>query len=83
MGAVIFHLRTRDEMYQLNVHKSRGPDRIQPAVILKKLVGIMAGPLLTYPRSWEPGEVPTAWNVASVTEVTRRACGKTQGTTAL
>ncbi|PKU46059.1 rna-directed dna polymerase from mobile element hypothetical protein [Limosa lapponica baueri] len=48
----------RDQLYQLNVHKSMGPDKIYPRV-LKKLANVMAGPLLIiYQRSWESGDVP-------------------------
>ncbi|KAK4831610.1 hypothetical protein QYF61_018370 [Mycteria americana] len=48
----------RDQLYQLNVRKSTGPDGIHPRV-LKELVDVMAGPILIiYQRSWESGEVP-------------------------
>ena len=48
----------RDQLYQLNVHKSMGPDGIHPRV-LKELVDVVARPLsIIYQRSWESGEVP-------------------------
>jgi len=46
-----------DQLYQLNVHKSMGPDGIHPRA-LKELANVMAGPLLIIcQRSWESGEV--------------------------
>lgn len=42
----------RDQLYQLNVHKSMGPHGIHPSV-LKEPVNVMAGPLaIICPRSW-------------------------------
>ncbi|KFV44899.1 hypothetical protein N341_04094, partial [Tyto alba] len=56
----------RDRLYQMNVHKSMGPDRIHPRV-LKKLADVTAGPLsIIYQRSWESGEVPPDWKLANV-----------------
>ncbi|GAB0204318.1 receptor-type tyrosine-protein phosphatase zeta [Grus japonensis] len=56
----------RYQLYQLNVHKSMGPDGVHPRV-LKELVDVMEGPLsITYQRSWESGEVPADWKLASV-----------------
>ena len=56
----------RDQLYQLNVHKSMEPDGIHPRV-LKELVDVMAGALsIIYQRSWESGEVPTDWKLANV-----------------
>jgi len=45
----------RDQLYQLNVHKSTGPDGIHP-IVLKELADVRAGPLsITYQRSCESG----------------------------
>jgi len=56
----------RDQLYQLNIHKSMGPDGVHPRV-LKELMDVMAGPLSTiYQRSWESGEVPDDWKLANV-----------------
>ncbi|KAK4818823.1 hypothetical protein QYF61_019860 [Mycteria americana] len=56
----------KDQLYQLNVHKSMGPDGIHPRVP-KELVDVMAGPLsITYQRSWEPGEVPAICKLANI-----------------
>ncbi|KAK4825967.1 hypothetical protein QYF61_003536 [Mycteria americana] len=56
----------RDQLYQLNVHKSVGPDGIHPRV-LKALADVVAGLLsIVYQSSWESGEVPADWKLASV-----------------
>ncbi|GAB0195083.1 mitochondrial enolase superfamily member 1 [Grus japonensis] len=56
----------RDQLYQLNVHKSMGPDGIHLAV-LNELADVMAGPLsITYQRSWESGEVLADCKLANV-----------------
>lgn len=45
----------RDRLYQLNIHKSVGPDWIHLR-LLKKLADVMAGlHLIIYQRSWELG----------------------------
>lgn len=50
----------------MNVHKSMASDGIHPRV-LKKLSDIIAGPLSAiYQRSWESGEIPAYWKLASV-----------------
>jgi len=48
----------KDQLYQLNVHKSMGPDGTHPRG-LKELVDVRAGPLLIiFQRSWDSGVVP-------------------------
>ncbi|KAK4830610.1 hypothetical protein QYF61_012053 [Mycteria americana] len=55
-----------EQLYQLNVCKSMGPDGIQIRV-LKELADVRAGPLsIIYQRSWESGEVPTDWKLANI-----------------
>jgi len=67
---------TRDQLYQLNVHKSMGPDGIYP-VVLKELMGVTAGPLLIiYERSWESGEVPADWKLGSVIQIYKKGVRK-------
>ncbi|KAK4806795.1 hypothetical protein QYF61_005591 [Mycteria americana] len=62
----------RDQLYQLYVHKSMGPDGIHPRV-LKELADIMAGPLsIIYQRSWGSGEVPADWKLANVIPVSKK-----------
>ncbi|PKU39318.1 rna-directed dna polymerase from mobile element jockey- hypothetical protein [Limosa lapponica baueri] len=51
----------RDQLHQLNVHKSMGLDGIALR-ILKNLPDVISGPLsVIYQRSWESGEVSTDW----------------------
>ncbi|KAK4822413.1 hypothetical protein QYF61_015160 [Mycteria americana] len=46
----------KDQLYQLNVLKSTGPDGIHPRA-LKELADVMAGPLsIIYQSPWESGE---------------------------
>lgn len=48
----------RNQLYQLNIHKSMGTDEIHPS-ILKESADIIAEPLsIIYQRSWESGKVP-------------------------
>ena len=55
----------RDQLYQLNVQKTLGPDGICLRV-LKELADVTAGPLtIIYQRSWESGEVPADWKLDS------------------
>ncbi|KAK4832343.1 hypothetical protein QYF61_021872 [Mycteria americana] len=73
----------RDQLYQLNVHKSMGPDGIHPRV-LKELADVMAGPLsMIYQRSWESGEVPADWKLANVIPVYKKGMREDPGTTNL
>jgi len=56
----------RNQLYQLNVNRSKGPDEIHPRV-LKDLADVMAEPLLiTCQRSCESGKVPADWKLANV-----------------
>ncbi|KAK4818859.1 LOW QUALITY PROTEIN: hypothetical protein QYF61_020078 [Mycteria americana] len=69
----------RDQLYQLNVHKPRGPDRIHPRV-LKEVVDVMAGPrLIIYQRSWESGKVPADWKLACVIPIYKKAAREDPG----
>ncbi|PKU33292.1 rna-directed dna polymerase from mobile element hypothetical protein [Limosa lapponica baueri] len=62
----------RVQLYQLNVHKSMGPDGIHPRV-LKELVDVTAGPLsIIYQRSWESGEVLADWKLANVIPIYKK-----------
>ena len=71
----------RDQLYQVNVHKSTGPDGIHPRA-LKELADFVAGPLLIiYQRSWESGEVPTDWELANVIPVYKKGVREGTGTT--
>ena len=69
----------RHQLYQLNVHKSIGPDGIHPS-ILKELADVLAGPLLIfYQRSWESGEVPADWKIVSVIPVYKKGIREDPG----
>ncbi|KAK4823871.1 hypothetical protein QYF61_007627 [Mycteria americana] len=69
----------RDQMYQLNIHKSMGPDRIHPRV-LKELVDVTAGPLsIICQRSWESGEVPADWKLANVIPIYKKGAREDPG----
>ncbi|GAB0188591.1 mitochondrial enolase superfamily member 1 [Grus japonensis] len=62
----------KDQLYQLNVYKSMGPDGIHPRV-LKELGDVVAEPLsIIYQRSWESGEVPADWKLANVSPIHRK-----------
>ncbi|GAB0206220.1 mitochondrial enolase superfamily member 1 [Grus japonensis] len=69
----------RDKLYQLNVHKSMGPDGIHPRV-LKELADVTAGPLsIIYQRSWESGEVPADWKLANVIPIYKKGMREDPG----
>ncbi|XP_063245987.1 triadin isoform X5 [Prinia subflava] len=53
--------RFQNRVRSLKVHKSMGPDKIQPWV-LKELAEEVAMPLSNiFEKSWQPGGVPTDW----------------------
>ncbi|KAK4824856.1 hypothetical protein QYF61_020229 [Mycteria americana] len=69
----------RDQLYQLNIHKSMGPDGIHPRV-LKELGDVMAGTLLIiYQRSWESGEVPADWKLPNVIPIYKKGMREDPG----
>ncbi|KAK4810164.1 hypothetical protein QYF61_010476 [Mycteria americana] len=62
----------RDQLCQLNGHKSMGPGGIHPRV-LKEIADVMIGPLsIIYQRSWESGEVPADWKLANVSPIYKK-----------
>ncbi|GAB0189105.1 mitochondrial enolase superfamily member 1 [Grus japonensis] len=69
----------RDQLYQLNVHKSMGSDGIHPRV-LKELVDIMTGPFsVIYQKSWESEEVPTDWKLANIIPIYKKGMREDPG----
>jgi len=62
----------RDDLSNLDVHKSMGPDGMHPRV-LRKLADAIAEPLsIIFERSWKTGEVPEDWRKANVTPVFKK-----------
>nr|XP_009919749.1 PREDICTED: SH3 domain-containing RING finger protein 3-like [Haliaeetus albicilla] len=70
----------RDQLCQLNVHKSMGPDGIHPRV-RKELADVPAGPVsISDQRSWESGGVPADWKLASVIPTCKKGDSSSIGT---
>ena len=62
----------RNQLYQLNVHKSMGSDGIHPRV-LKELVDVTAGPLsIICQRSWGSGDILTDWKLANIIQMYKK-----------
>ena len=82
MGTVTSFVDTeivRDQLYQLNVHKSMRPDGIHPRV-LKELADVKAGALsIICQRSRESGEVPADWKLANVTLIYKKGVREDPG----
>ncbi|KAK4806869.1 LOW QUALITY PROTEIN: hypothetical protein QYF61_012590 [Mycteria americana] len=69
----------KDQLYQLYVHKSMGPDGIHPRV-LKELADVTAGPLsIIYQRPGESGEVPADWKLANVIPIYKKGMREDPG----
>ncbi|KFP50862.1 hypothetical protein N323_02146, partial [Cathartes aura] len=69
----------RHQLYQLSVHKSMGPDGINPRV-LKELADVTTGPLLIiYQSSWESGEVPADWKLSNVIPIYKKGMREDPG----
>jgi len=50
--------------------------------VLRELADVIAEPLsITFERSWRTGEVPEDWRKANVTQSSKRARRRAQGTT--
>ncbi|KAF4792172.1 hypothetical protein TURU_124106 [Turdus rufiventris] len=62
----------RELLSSLDVHKSMGPDGIHLRVT-RKLADGLAKPLsIIYQQSWDTGEVPDDWKLASVTPIHKK-----------
>ncbi|KAK4827625.1 hypothetical protein QYF61_019835 [Mycteria americana] len=65
----------RDQLYQLNVYKSMGPDGIHPRV-LKELADVTAGPhSIIYQRSWESAD----WKLANIIPIYKKGMREDPG----
>jgi len=70
----------RDNLSNLDTHKSMGPGRMHPRV-LRELADVIAEPLpIIFERSWRTGEVPQDWRKASVTPIFKRVKKEDPGT---
>jgi len=67
----------RDQPYH-NVHKSIGPDGIHRRR-LKEPTYYGRTPSIIYHRSWEPGEVPADWKLASVIPIHKKGMREDSG----
>ncbi|OPJ71079.1 hypothetical protein AV530_017375 [Patagioenas fasciata monilis] len=62
----------REQLGNLDIHKSMGLDGIHPQV-LKELAEVIAGPhSIIFAKSWEMGEVPEDWRKANVIPVFKK-----------
>ncbi|KFO98352.1 RNA-directed DNA polymerase from mobile element jockey, partial [Calypte anna] len=62
----------RDQLSNLDIHKSMGPDGMHPRV-LRELAEVIARPLsIIFSKSWVTGEVPEDWRIANVTPVYKK-----------
>ncbi|XP_064918707.1 ubiquitin-conjugating enzyme E2 K isoform X1 [Columba livia] len=62
----------REQLGNLDIHKSMGPDGMHPQV-LRELAEVIAGPLsIIFAKPWEAGEVPEDWRKADVTPVFKK-----------
>ncbi|KFQ20299.1 RNA-directed DNA polymerase from mobile element jockey, partial [Mesitornis unicolor] len=62
----------RNQLSNLDIHKSIGPDGMHPQV-LRKLAEVIARPLsIIFGKLWATGEVPEDWRKANVTPVFKK-----------